>query len=228
MPSASPTTIPECPRQLVKSVVLDDSKPDRTLTLRYEVVLYPGVDRGGLLCFSLDYAGTASWIGVAFSEATRNPQFGRKEAIVGIPGLRTSVAVSDGGASLGQQVVTIAGGPRFFNPGKYDIPAGGMDGSGLNVPSIKLLMDVGKQTLINGSVASVNSFLSPEDSTPGFTSTRLDAVKYLQEPGEIEIDPFGETLFLYAVASQEDGSGGDFEVNPGWKHTYLTLLDDAR
>ena len=126
MPSFIPTSRPGCPDQLLKSKTLDY---DNLLTLKYEVVLYPadgddttvtnnlvGGGGGGLLCLSLEYTGDASvgWIGLAFSEASRDPRFGRKEAIIGIPGIETSVAVAtDGGvASLGQQSNTVEGGGR--------------------------------------------------------------------------------------------------------------------
>ena len=94
--------------------------------MKYHVVIYPddyGDGLGGILCASLEYSGYASWLGLALSDATRDPRFGRKEAIIGIPGIQQTMAVvsSDvGSASLGQQVGGgIEDGPPFQNPAKY-------------------------------------------------------------------------------------------------------------
>ena len=75
---------------------------------------------------SIEYEGNAGWLGFAFSGASRDPSFGRKEAIIGIPGVTTLVAAaSDGDVSVGQQVGTsVLDGPQLVNPGKYEIPAG--------------------------------------------------------------------------------------------------------
>mmetsp|Transcript_34799 Transcript_34799/g.62649 ORF Transcript_34799/g.62649 Transcript_34799/m.62649 type:complete len:271 (-) Transcript_34799:692-1504(-) len=226
LPSFSPTSRPECPEQLLKFTTLDD---DGLLTLRYEVVHYEGDmfdDLGGLLCISLEYTGTAGWIGLAFSEATRNPQFGRKEAIIGIPGIKTSVTVAtDGSASLGQQIYALEGGPVFRNPGKYEIPAGGIE-DGFSGPSLNLLSDIHKQTLINGSVSMLNAYLETDnDAVSDFRSTKLSFAKYLREPEEIEIDPYESTLLLYVVAPLDNDGG--YDGNPEWKYTYLNLLDSS-
>ena len=81
-------------------------------------------DLGGLLCVFLEYKGAAGWLGFALSEASRDPAFGRKEAIIGLPGVMSSVAVATESAHLGQQNAPVGGGPPFANPGKYEIPAG--------------------------------------------------------------------------------------------------------
>lgn len=196
--------------------------------MRYEVVLYQddtNDDLGGLLCISLEYTGAAGWIGLSFSEATRNPQFGRKEAIIGIPGVKTSVAVAtEGSASLGQQNHALEGGPVFVNPGKYEIPAGGIE-DGFSGPSLNLLSDIDKQTLINGSVSATNAYLDPDDTVSDMMITKLSFVKYLRESEEIEIDPYEATLLLYAVAPLDNGGG--YDGNPEWKYKYLNLLDDS-
>lgn len=97
--------------------------------MHYEVVEFPGdpLGVGGMLCTSIEYDGNAGCIGLALSGASRDPTFGRKEAIIGIPGVSTSVAVTSSGttASVGQQVGSnFSGGPVLINPGKYEIPAG--------------------------------------------------------------------------------------------------------
>ncbi len=125
-PSSSPTAIPVCPDKLLKSITLG---ADNKLTMHYEVVEFPGdpLGVGGMLCTSIEYDGNAGWIGLALSGASRDPTFGRKEAIIGIPGVSTSVAVTSSGttASVGQQVGSnFSGGPVLINPGKYEIPAG--------------------------------------------------------------------------------------------------------
>jgi hypothetical protein len=55
-------------------VTLDE---DNLLTLKCEVFVYQGAIGaslgGGLLCLSLEYSGYAGWIGLAFSEASRDP-----------------------------------------------------------------------------------------------------------------------------------------------------------
>lgn len=203
--------------------------------MKYEVVIYPdGNDLGGLLCVSLEYTGgAAGWIGLAFSEASRDPVFGRKEAIIGIPGIATTVTVNIEGdegdsSTLGQHFVPMEGGPAFTNPGKYEISAGGLLGKGYNGPSLTMLREMEKQTLVNGSV----SIEDPYSSTSGGAvateerRTRMSFAKYLREPGEIEIDPFDETLLLYAVATLY-GDGEYYEGNPNWKVASLIFLEDS-
>ena len=47
----------------------------------------------------------------------------------------------------------------FMNPGKYEIPAGGIGkNGGYNGPSLNILNDVDKQILINGSVSIIDPF----------------------------------------------------------------------
>jgi hypothetical protein len=96
-PSSSPTSLPGCPDKLRNYWV---SMEDDLITMKYEVVVYQGdlaSNRGGgLLCVLLEYAGSAGWIGLALSEASRDPQFGVKEAIIGMPGLPNTVAVAKG------------------------------------------------------------------------------------------------------------------------------------
>jgi len=200
--------------------------------MRYEVIIYPGDTKdglGGLLCVSLEYTGgAAGWIGLAFSEASRAPQFGRKEAIIGIPGVQTSVAVdADGGASLGQQNVELKDGPEFVNPAKYVIPAGGIGEDGYYGPSLKLLSHIDKQTLITGSVSTTNAYLDPDGVVFDNMSTKISFVKYLREPGEIEIDPFGSTLLLYAVAAIPLDGNGEYDGNPEWMSTYFNFLGSS-
>jgi len=228
-PSSSPTGIPGCPDTLLNWVPLGE---DDLLTLKYEVVVYQGAMSsalgGGLLCVSLEYAGSAGWIGLAFSEASRDPHFGVKEAIIGIPGLPHSDAVAEGGsASLGQQSnVALENGPAFVNPAKYLIPAGGTGKDGYSGPSLNLLVDVDRQTLVNGSVSVV-----VDQQSGGIISgqnqqkTRLSFVKYLRELNEIMIDPYGSTLLLYVVASLD--SEGEYDGNPEWQSTTLTLLANS-
>ena len=239
MPSFSPTSIPGCPQELFKSVSLGD---DGLLTLKYEVVVYPqtlGEEfGGGLLCVSLEYKGDAAWIGLALSKAPRNPQYGRKEAVIGVPGMLSSTAVSmDGSASLGQQNLALESRkqPAFANPGKYAIPAGGVEGMGKKVgyygPSLKFLSEnANKQTLINGSVAIVDPYAAGGIvSDQSKRHTTLSFAKYLREPGEISVDPYGSTLVLYAVAAMPSGDAndGEYNGNPEWKSAYLTFLDSS-
>jgi hypothetical protein len=231
-PSSSPTGIPGCPDTLLNWVTFDEDK----LTLKYEVVVYQGAMSlelgGGLLCVSLEYEGPAGWIGLAFSEASRDPQFGLKEAIIGIPGLPNSVAVAeDGSASLGQQSnVALEDGPAFINPAKYLIPAGGTGKDGYSGPSLNLLVNVDKQTLVNGSVSIVEGqqsgggIISDQDQN-SMPKTRLSFVKYLRELNEIEIDPYGSTLLLYVVALLD--VDGEYDGNPEWQSTTLTLLTNT-
>jgi len=217
-PSSQPTGIPGCPNELLKSVALGD---DDLLTLNYEIVEYQGefgeLNGGGLLCAMLDYTGTAGWMGVAFSEAFRNPKFGRKEAIIGIPGMPLSVAVGkDDGVGLGQQLGgSVPGSPPFRNPAKYLIEAGGIGDDGYSGPSLSHLYSPEKQTLMNGSTTLVTN---PD----GQIHTQMYFTKILREPDEIEIDPYAYTLFLYNVASW-DGSG-EFDGNPEWKDTNVKFL----
>jgi hypothetical protein len=231
-PSSSPTGIPGCPDTLLNWVTLDEDN----LILKYEVVVYQGAMSlelgGGLLCVSLEYEGPAGWIGLAFSEASRDPQFGLKEAIIGIPGLPNSVAVAeDGSASLGQQSnVALEDGPAFINPAKYLIPAGGTGKDGYSGPSLNLLVNVDKQTLVNGSVSIVEGqqsgggIISVQDQN-SMPKTRLSFVKYLRELNEIEIDPYGSTLLLYVVALLD--VDGEYDGNPEWQSTTLTLLTNT-
>jgi len=86
-PTTSPSysTRPECPERLLKTATLGDD--ETIITLNYEVVPYEGDDlleRGGLLCASLEYEGLAGWIGLAFSGASRDPERARREAVIGI------------------------------------------------------------------------------------------------------------------------------------------------
>ena len=123
-PSSTPTGIPKCPDELMKIADLGD---DSLITMRYEIVTLPLSDPyGGLFCVSIEYEGNAGWLGFAFSGASRDPAFGRKEAIIGIPGVTTLVAAASGeDVSVGQQVGTaVLDGPQLVNPGKYEIPAG--------------------------------------------------------------------------------------------------------
>lgn len=226
LPSSSPTSLPGCPDKLRNYWV---SMEDGLITMKYEVVIYQGDlasnHNGGLLCVSLEYAGYAAWIGLALSEASRDPQFGVKEAIIGMPGLPNTVAVAKGSATLGQQSMgVLSDGPKFFNPAKYIIPAGGIGKNGFSGPSLTLLASADKQTLVNGSV----SVVFHDDQLGGVISdqgqgvmTRLSFGKYLQEPNEIEIDPFGVTSLLYAVASVD--SNGEYDGNPKWRSTTLTI-----
>jgi hypothetical protein len=231
-PSSSPTGIPGCPDTLLNWVTLDEDK----LILKYEVVVYQGAMSielgGGLLCVSLEFAGPAGWIGLAFSEASRDPQFGLKEAIIGIPGLPNSEAVAEGGdASLGQQSNgALEDGPAFINPAKYLIPAGGTGKDGYSGPSLNLLVNVEKQTLVNGSVSIIegqqagDGIISDQDQN-SMPKTRLSFVKYLRELNEIEIDPYGSTLLLYVVASFD--VDGEYNGNPEWQPTTLSLLTNT-
>ena len=118
----------------------------------------------------------------------------------------------------------LSDGPKFFNPAKYLIPAGGIGKNGFSGPSLTLLASADKQTLVNGSV----SVAFDDDQLGGVISdqgqgviTRLSFGKYLREPNEIEIDPFGVTLLLYAVAAVD--SNGEYDGNPEWRSTALTL-----
>jgi hypothetical protein len=193
---------------------------DTSLTLYYETVIYPSHPTGGLFCASLEYVGTAGWIGIAFSTAGRNPQFGRREAIIGMPGVDSSEAVSL--ANTTSQALNPSGsqsnfvdGPYFVNPGKYVIPAGGLEG-GYYGPSLELLMPGFQQTLVN---ASVTTSLNESNQT----ITRLSFAKYLREWGEITIDPLsGPTLILYAVAPVDE-NGTYVNDNPEWRYINLIL-----
>ena len=202
LPSSNPSAEPECPDQLLKSVLLDNG-----LTLKYEVVLYHEMNElGGLLCVKLEYAaGTPGWLGFAISKAKRNPLFERREAVIGIPGVQTSVAMATDNPRLGQQHLPLQKRPDFANPGKYTIPAGGID-KGYFGPSLSLLS--GRQTLVDGSIST------DEDG-----STILSFAKYLREPWEIDVDPYAETLVLFAVGQMNDDK-------PEWKHTFIKFLED--
>jgi len=223
-PSSSPTTTPGCPEKLLNFATLD---ADNLLTLKYEVVIYQGNMEslgGGLLCISLEYAGTAGWMGVAFSEATRNPQFGRKEAVIGIVGIQTTSAMStDNSTSLGQQNVALENGPQFVNPGKYEIPAGGIGNDAYYGPGLKLLRDIDGQTLIDGTISMVDPYANLV-SDQSKKSTVLSFAKYLREPGEIEINPYVSTLLMYVVAPLD---GNNYDGNPEWKSTYLNFLQSS-
>eukprot|EP00581_Thalassiosira_minuscula_P017730 CAMPEP_0183720986 /NCGR_PEP_ID=MMETSP0737-20130205/13442_1 /TAXON_ID=385413 /ORGANISM="Thalassiosira miniscula, Strain CCMP1093" /LENGTH=1009 /DNA_ID=CAMNT_0025950945 /DNA_START=38 /DNA_END=3067 /DNA_ORIENTATION=+ len=227
-PSFSPTAIPECPEQLLNEAPLGT---EGLLKLRYEVILFPGDAKdnaGGLLCASLEYTGAAGWIGLAFSEASRAPQYGRKEAIIGIPGVQSSKAVNaDGNPGLGQQYAGLEGGPTFVNPGKYVIPPGGVNGDGYYGPKLDLLSPIDMQTLVNASVSSMNSYMEPNPAVADFVSTKISFIKYLREPGEIEIFPSRDTLLLYAVAALPQGGSGEYNGNPDWQYTYLKFLESS-
>jgi nitrate reductase NapE component len=217
-PSSSPTGIPKCPEELIKTA---DLGPDSLITMRYEIIPLPLADPyGGLFCVSIEYEGNAGWIGFAVSGASRDPAFGRKEAIIGIPGVSTLVAVADPSkdVAVGQQVGTgIIDGPALINPGKYEIPAGG-GVDGYTGPSIDTLLDMDRQTLLNSSIAIVG----PDDNPLQKALTTMTFTKYLIEPEEIEIDPFASTLFLYAVATIDED--GEYNDNPEWVANYVTLL----
>lgn len=223
-PSLAPTGTPGCPDTLTRSVMLDEGNG---LELRFEVVEYTGEknrERGGLFCAQLLYTGEAAWLGLALSEATRNPQFGRKEAIIGMPNVDSVAAVSDGkggAAAVGHQVAGAPDdGPAFVNPGKYDIPAGGVDG--YSGPALGQLVPPERQTLVDARCTYVDTNIQ---GMPRYTV--LEFTKYLAEPrtfGEIEIDPYDLTLILYAVAPLDDGGGG-FDGNPDWEVSYTRLLE---
>jgi len=216
-PSSSPSILDECPETLSRSMPFIS---DTSLTLYYETVIYQDHPTGGLLCASLEYSGAAGWIGIAFSTAGRNPQFGRREAIIGMPGVDTSIAVSAKNVTSsalnpsGSQNNFVEGGPYFVNPAKYEIPAGGLDG--YYGPSLGFLMSDSQQTLINASVTTSDDLNQ--------TVTRLSFAKYLREPGEIEINPMsGPTLILYAVAPIDTSSGLYINENPQWKYINMIL-----
>jgi hypothetical protein len=215
-PSLSPTVLDVCPETLSRSMPFIS---DTSLTFYYETVIYRNHPNGGLLCASLEYSGAAGWIGLAFSTAGRNPQFGRREAVIGMPGVESSVAVSSENVTSqainpsGNQDNFVEGGPYFVNPGKYEIPAGGLEG--YYGPSLNLLMSGYQQTLLNASATT--SYDSNQ------TITRLSFAKYLREPGEIEINPLtGPTLILYAVAPI-DANGTYVNENPEWQYINLIL-----
>jgi hypothetical protein len=166
------------------------------------------------------------------SEASRDPQFGLKEAIIGIPGLPNSVAVAKGGNSaLGLQNLALTDGPAFINPAKYLIPAGGAGKDGYNGPSLNLLVGADKQTLVRGSVSVVEGqqsgggIISDQDQNLIQQKTHLSFAKYLRELNEIEIDPYGSTLLLYVVALLD--MEGEYNGNPEWQSTTLTLLANS-
>lgn len=188
--------------------------------MKYDIVEYNDADvRGGLFCVSLEYAGPAAWMGLAFSEASRDPQFGKKDAVIGFPGVSTTVAMATSGPRLGQQIAPLDGGPVWANPGKYTIPAGGT--YGYYGPALNLLSS--KQTLKTGSML-LQDMYDPDDYNyvPGNSITRLSFTKYLREENEIEIKPYESTLLLWAVATT-DGDG-----NPEWKYAKLTLFDQEQ
>lgn len=196
--------------------------------MRYEVVVFQGdaqADLGGLLCASLEYVGgAAGWLGLAFSEASRLPEFGRREAIIGIPDILTSTAMStDSDANIGQQTTVLDDGPEFVNPGKYVIPAGG--DNGYYGPSLQWLRDTDEQTLMDASVSKVNGYMDPDDAVLEFMMTKMSFAKYLREPGEIDIDPYTPTLLLFAVATVS--SNGKYDGNPKWQSTKLQLLESS-
>lgn len=93
--------------------------------------------------------------------------------------------------------------------------------NGYSGPSLNTLLTPDKQTLINGS----SYILGPNDDALQNPTTQLSFTKYLREPNEIEIDPYKSTLLLYAVASIDDD--GNYNDNPDWKFTYVTLLEDG-
>ncbi|KAL7442855.1 hypothetical protein ACHAXM_008556 [Skeletonema potamos] len=215
-PSLSPTVLDNCPETLSKSMPFIS---DTSLTFNYETVIHRNHPTGGLLCVSLDYTGAAGWMGLAFSTAGRNPQFGRREAVIGMPGVESAVAVAS--KNVTSQAINpsenqnnfVEGGPYFVNPGKYEIPAGGLQG--YYGPSLNFLMSGSQQTLVNAS--TIISY------DPNQTTTRLSFAKYLREPGEIEINPMsGPTLILYAVAPV-DANGVFVNENPEWKYINLVL-----
>ncbi|KAL7438909.1 hypothetical protein ACHAXH_006743 [Discostella pseudostelligera] len=226
MPSSSPTTVPVCPDQLRNTVPLDDAN---MLTFQYELVMSNFYQGGGLLCASVHYAGTAGWIGVAFSTASRDPQFGVKEAVIGIPGILTTTAVArDGSAILGNQGnVVLDDVPTYLNPAKYLIPAGGIDTEGYLGPSVKLLRNVEMQTLVNATVSFIiDPFSDDSNSTSQSANhsihrTLLTFAKHLQEPNEIKIEPYGSNLLLFAVATVDDD--GEYDGNPEWQSIDLVL-----
>jgi len=137
-----------------------------------------------------------------------------------MPGVDSSEAVSL--ANTTSQALNPSGsqsnfvdGPYFVNPGKYVIPAGGLEG-GYYGPSLDLLMPGFQQTLVN---ASVTTSLNESNQT----ITRLSFAKYLREWGEITIDPLsGPTLLLYAVAPVDE-NGTYVNDNPEWRYINLIL-----
>merc|ERR1712127_377652 len=139
------------------------------------------------------------------------------------PNIRTSVAVDavSHNAALGQQLAPADEGPTFSNPGKYEIPAGGWNGKGYYGPSLMSSREASAQTLINGSVSIMGP---PAAGERGRTS--LSFAKYLREPDEIEIDPFKETMLLYAAA-RLDGDDEHYVGNPEWSIAELVFLDGA-
>jgi len=84
-----------------------------------------------------------------------------------------------------------------------------------------MLMDSDKQTLINGSITTTNPYLEGRD----MRYTRLSFVKYLREPDEVHIDPYGGSLILYAVAPLDPS--GELDGNPEWRLANLNLMDGA-
>lgn len=192
--------------------------------MRYEVVPFPPSDpAGGLFCVSIEYEGNAGWIGFAVSGASRDPAFGRKEAIIGIPGVSTTVAVAPPGSdvAVGQQVGTmVMDGPVLINPGKYEIPAGG-GVDGYTGPAIETMLDVERQTLLNSSIIVVG----PDDNPLQKATTTMTFTKYLIELDEIPIDPLKKSLFLYAVATIDED--GEYNDNPEWVANYVTLLQTS-
>merc|ERR1719401_304225 len=238
-PSDPPTPgPPECPDDLPRSIALNDEKG--LLMLRYGVVGLPDVAAAGLLCLSLEYAGTtpAGWLGLAFTTATRDPQFGRKEAVIGLPGVLAAVPVlaERDAASIGQQSAAALGKGipvpiAFANPGKYEIPAGGGGrNGGYHGPSLSLLRGAERQTLVNGTVSSAFSAVDPNYETAAVQvqlhTARISFGKYLHEPGEIKIDPFQSNLLLYAVSSV-DVAADHGDKNPKWRYTSLKFLESS-
>jgi len=213
-PSSSPTGLPGCPDKLLKSVELGSS----ALTMYYEIVNHNDAlsDKGGLFCVSLEYKGAAGWLGVALSEASRDPSFGRKEAIIGILGIKNAIAVAKENAALGQQNSPMDGAPYYVNPGKYEIPAGGYDG--YSGPSLSVMRPYDYQTL-------TDAWTNTTTDGDGSEITQLAFTKYLKEPGEINLNPFKSTLFLYAVAPLNGRN--EYDSNPQWEYTYLQLMDDT-
>ena len=227
MPSSTPTMGQECPDELTKYITLDE---DGLFTLKYHVVIFPdgseviglgglSYDPGGILCVSLEYTGSESvgWLGLAFSEAARDPEFGYKEAIIGIPGIQSTMAVGTDkdNIGLGQQIGGAINGFQFGNPARYDIPAG----SEFSGPILANLADMDKQTLMNGLV-SIES------------GTSLEFQKYLNEPGQVAINPYESTILLYAVSTLNDNDEYDnsFEwqfVDVIFENDNSTAIDDV-
>ena len=144
-----------------------------------------------------------------------------------MPGVLTAVAmhVNSGGAQVGQQSVKRDVGTGFTNPGKYDIPVDG-DSGGHHGPSLERLRRSSEQTLANGTVfLGQGPVASGRDAVTG-TITTMSFVKYLREPGEVNIDPYASTLLLYAVAPIPLDGTGAYDDHQ-WQYTHVQFLGSS-